>query len=129
YPKLGERPFLPFGGLAATGLLFWALGWEHPAGFAWPATLVFGIGVSGIFALIPNDTYLQRQVPDNVRGRVFVVRNVIGAIAWMGSLQLVKSLVHQFGVLHSLAGLGIVTLAVAALTAAIFAARLERPTL
>lgn len=112
-PRVGAHPRLPYVALAGAGLLIWRMSQGGSSHFV--AALLFGIGFCGILSLIPNDTYLQHHVPDQVRGRVFVVRGFFAGVIWLFSLQLVKSAVHHMGLVWVLAWLGLGSVIMAAL--------------
>ena len=112
-PRLGDYSRLPTLALAGAGLLIWRMSQGGSSHFV--AVLLFGVGFCGILSLIPNDTYLQHHVPDQVRGRVFVVRGFFGSVIWLFSLQLVKSAVHHMGLVWVLAWLGLGSVVMAAI--------------
>jgi MFS family permease len=125
-PRLGENPRLPYVALAGAGLLIWRMSQGGSSHFV--AALLFGVGLCAMFSLIPNDTYLQHHVPDNVRGRVFVVRGFFGSVIWLFSLQLVKSAVHHMGLVWVLAWLGLGSVAMAILFGLVRSPRAIVPT-
>lgn len=77
----------------------------------WPASLVLAaIGFCAVMVMVPVDTYLQKNVPDAFRGRVFVARGVLVGIAFLGSLQFSKTILFHLGALDTLRVLGILSL-------------------
>ncbi len=82
------------------------------------AAVLFAIGFCAIMVLVPLDTFLQRNVPNELRGRVFVARGVLIGLAFLISLQFSKALIYHWGVLWVLNWLGIASLAVGVVSAA-----------
>lgn len=104
YSKIGERFLWPMIMLACAGIGIFLLSFVQTS---WAAGLLFlGIGFCAVMVLAPVDTYLQKHVPDEFRGRVFVVRGVLGGIGFLVFLQFSKGIIHQMGILGALELLG-----------------------
>ena len=65
------------------------------------------IGLPAVMILVPMDTFLQKHVEDACRGRVFAVRGIFYGTGFLLSLQFSKSMIHHWGVLKTLQGLGV----------------------
>lgn len=77
---------------------------HHP----WAAALVLAVtGACAVMVLVPMDTYLQKHVGDEFRGRVFAARGVLVGIAFLVSLQFSKAFIKQLGVVGTLQLLGV----------------------
>jgi len=105
YSKMGERFQWPMMMLVVAGALIFFLGLIQVAWLV--AVVLFGIGFCALMIMAPVDTYLQKHVPDELRGRVFVTRGVLVGAAFLVSLQFSKGMIHQLGVLRVLECLGI----------------------
>jgi MFS transporter, DHA3 family, macrolide efflux protein len=103
--KIREHFFLPMFMMIAAGLnlIFLSRIYE-----TWKAAgLLFGVGASAIMIMVPLDTYLQKHVPDQLRGRVFTARGVLVGIVMLVCLQLSKALIFRLGALGALHWLGV----------------------
>ncbi|MBI4028567.1 MAG: MFS transporter [Verrucomicrobia bacterium] len=110
FPKWSERFWWPMVMMVCTGLGMVALSQIYNPWFA--AMVLLDIGFCAVMVLVPVDTFLQKNVPDEFRGRVFVVRGALVGIAFLVCLQFSKALLHQLGVLHSLECLGLAAMMV-----------------
>lgn len=104
FSKVAESFIWPMLMLAGAGLGILALSLVRNPWAA--AGVLFAIGFCSVMVLTPLDTFLQKHVPDSLRGRVFAVRGVIWGAAFLFSLQFSKALIHQCGILPSMKLLG-----------------------
>lgn len=116
--NLAELPCLPMLMMGGAGIGMVTL---SRVTSSWLGALVlFGIGFCAAMVMIPPDTYLQKHVPDNVRGRVFAVRGVLVGGAFLISLQLSKALIHHLGTPSTLRWLGIASILLGGIIALIW---------
>jgi len=92
--------FLPMIAAAASGVVMLVLGRIHTPLLAGAA--LFGLGLCTVMILVPLDTFVQKHVPDHLRGRVFAARGVLWGALFLVSLQLSKGIINQLGTLPSL---------------------------
>jgi MFS transporter, DHA3 family, macrolide efflux protein len=105
YTRLSERFNWPMWMLTLTGVGMFLMSKVHDVWFA--AAILIYIGFCGIMVLVPLDTFLQKNVPDEYRGRVFAVRGVFVGCAFLASLQFSKGILHQLMTLPTFKWLGI----------------------
>lgn len=88
----------------------------------WAAAPILGvIGCGVVMVLAPMDTFLQRRVPDQFRGRVFAVRGIFWGVAFLVALQFSKAILFHLGALGTLRAL-----ALGSVAAGLLFARLQR---
>ncbi len=104
-PQVAEWTFLPMAMLAAAGAGMGLLGWIYSPWMAAP--VLAWIGGAAVMVLVPMDTFLQRHVSDEYRGRVFAARGILSGIAFLVSLQFSKGIIYHLGVLQTLRFLGL----------------------
>lgn len=71
------------------------------------APILFMTGMCAIMVQVPIDTFLQRRVGGDFRGRVFAAKGVLEGVAFLLSLQLSKSFIYHLGSLSVLKWLGV----------------------
>lgn len=118
-PARFEGALWPLFMMAATGVGMWALSLVFNPWLAAPVLLA--IGCSTVMVLAPMDTFLQRQVPDLFRGRVFAIRGILWGGAFLFALQFSKAIIYHLGTLATLR-----TLAAASVAAGILFVLLQR---
>ena len=96
---------LPMIAAAASGAVMLVLSRIHTPLLAGGA--LFGLGLCVVMILTPLDTFLQKNVPDHLRGRVFAARGIFWGALFLVSLQLSKGIIHQLGTLRGLQLTGI----------------------
>jgi MFS family permease len=72
--------------------------------------LAFSAGVAYAFVAIPAQTQLQEELPEDVRGRVFGVLNMLVSVASFLPIIVVGFIVDLFGTTLVIAGVGLVIL-------------------
>lgn len=118
-PERFEGALWPLFMMGVCGAGMWALTLVFNPWAAAPILGVIGGGV--IMVLAPMDTFLQRRVPDQFRGRVFAVRGIFWGIAFLAALQFSKAILFHFGALGTLR-----VLAGASIAAGLFFARRQQ---
>ncbi|MCC7519146.1 MAG: MFS transporter [Verrucomicrobiae bacterium] len=118
-PQRFEGALWPLLMMGASGAGMWALSLVFNP---WGAAPILGaIGCGVVMVLVPMDTFLQRRVPDQFRGRVFAVRGILWGAAFLLALQFSKAILFHLGALVTLR-----TLALASAAAGLIFVRLQR---
>ncbi len=105
FSKFGERFLWPMMMLMGSGFGIFVLSKIYNPWLSAP--MLFGIGFCAVMTMVPIDTFLQKHVPDEFRGRVFVVRGVLVGAAFLVSLQFSKAIIYRLGTLETLQLLGL----------------------
>jgi len=124
FPKRAERFMFPMFMLAAAGLGIFLLGFVTHSWLA--ASLLALVGFPALLTMAPVDTFLQKNVPDELRGRVFAARGILVGAAFLTSLQFSKGIIHHLGILHTFHFIGGMCMLVGLLTAGTWKLWLER---
>jgi hypothetical protein len=123
YGKLFSRRRGIEGGLIGLGAMLLALSLAQPlvTRFAIAVPLLsiviavaFALGIAYAFVAVPAQTQLQEELPENVRGRVFGVLNMLVSIASFLPIILVGPIADVVGTPVVVQGAALVTLLVAA---------------
>jgi MFS family permease len=119
FSKLAERFIFPILMLSVAGIGIFALGFVvHP----WIAAgILVCIGFPALLSMAPVDAFLQKNVPDEIRGRVFAARGILVGAAFLSSLQFSKGIIHQLGIPHTLNLLGAASIVCGIFTACVAA--------
>ncbi len=104
-PHIAEWNLLPLFMLVVAGAGVGLLGWIYTPWVAAPVLAM--IGVAAVMVLVPIDTFLQRHVSDEYRGRVFAARGILSGAVFLASLQFSKGIIHQLGISQTLKLLGV----------------------
>lgn len=118
-PERFEGALWPLFMMGVCGAGMWALTLVFNPWAAAPILGVIGCGV--VMVLAPMDTFLQRRVPDQFRGRVFAVRGIFWGVAFLVALQFSKAILFHLGALGTLRAL-----ALGSVAAGLLFARLQR---
>jgi MFS family permease len=119
FARIAEKFLFPSWMMCLAGLAIAVLGKVSNPWIAGVA--IFVVGLPALATMAPVDTFLQKRVPEEIRGRVFAVRGVLVGMVFLFWLQLSKALVNQFGVFKVFFWLGIGALIFGILSAAIAA--------
>jgi MFS family permease len=122
-PMLEKIRVLPMIMMACAGVGILVLGFVTHTALA--ACVLVSIGFAAIIVFISADTYLQKHVPDQVRGRVFTVRGFLVGLAFLFSLQFSKAVIFHLGVLQTFRWIGLASILLS-LVAAWIGSRLLR---
>jgi MFS family permease len=101
---------LPVIMLMAAGVALWVLSVVFTPWTAAP--VLFCIGFFAVMVQVPIDTFLQKHVPDELRGRAFAVKGLFESTSFLISLQFSKAFIYHLGVLGVLKGMGILAIGI-----------------
>jgi MFS transporter, DHA3 family, macrolide efflux protein len=101
---------LPVVMLMAAGVSLWVLSVVFDPWQAAP--VLFCIGFCAVMVQVPIDTFIQRNVPDELRGRAFAVKSFFESASFLISLQFSKAFIYHLGVLGVLKGMGILAIGI-----------------
>lgn len=96
-------------GVVAFGAIFGSVALTHSI---WPtAAVMFLAGVANMWFYIPMFTLLQSSTEERVRGRIFSVRLMVVRVFTVVGLIAAGALAENYGVMHVVAGVGVLVAA------------------